>query len=211
MSNIIIIYVSFIIFNLINIISTQQHDKDVLRAVACVSLIRKLNVPQDDQRLISSYMLTCFSSIDDPTVQKLVMSKDSPKLDLDETTVKKLTDFNGLQDRFTQDQLLDFSKDLNKAFEKLRNQGGEQSSQNYRDDNNNKYKSQDQPGLLGIIIYNIFSLFTSSDSILPLIGLGAVLFLFLRQLRKLCEDNDKNESNNSSSKNKKSHNKKKIK
>ena len=209
MSNIIIIYVSFIIFNLINIISTQQHDKDVLRAVACVSLIRKLNVPQDDQRLISSYMLTCFSSIDDPTVQKLVMSKDSPKLDLDETTVKKLTDFNGLQDRFTQDQLLDFSKDLNKAFEKLRNQGGEPSSQNYRDDN--KYKSQDQPGLLGIIIYNIFSLFTSSDSILPLIGLGAVLFLFLRQLRKLCEDNDKNESNNSSSKNKKSHNKKKLK
>ena len=182
MKNIIIFFFLLIILSLINIILSQEHDKNVLRAVACISLIRKLNVDQNDQRLISNYLLTCFSVIDDLTLQKLIMTKDSNKLDLDESTVKKLTDFNSLQDKFTQDQLMDFSKDLNKAFTKLKNQGNQKSGGNdfgesdYDDDNN-----KENSGLFGKIIYNLLSLFISGDSLLPLIGLGFFVYLILRQ------------------------------
>ena len=202
MSNIIKLSFFITLLNLIDITLSQEHDKDVLRTVACVSLIRKLQVDQNDQRLISSYMLTCFSSIDDATVQKLIMTKDSSKLDLDEKTVQKLTDFNSLQDRFTQDQLMDFSKDLNKAFEKLRNQGNQRSdssSQNYRDDDSDNDKNKEKMGLLGMIIFNIIGLFTSGDSLLPLIGLGIMIYIILKQLRKLCDNKDKNENKKSSS------------
>ena len=217
MKIIIVLFFALIILSILNIISSQEPDKNVLRAVACISLIKKLNVDQNDQRLISNYLLTCFSVIDDLTLQKLIMTKDSNKLDLDESTIKKLTDFNSLQNKFTQDQLIDFSKDLNKAFTKLKNQGSQRSgghtSENdfgdsdYDDNNNDK-----NSGLFGMIIYNLLSLFTSGDSLLPLIGLGILVYLLLRQMRKLCDNNkDKNDSSNNNHKNKKSNNKKKVK
>ena len=86
-----------------------------------LSLIRKMENKPSDQRVLSSYILTCFISIDEPTTQKLLLSQTSNKLDLTKDEISKLTDMYQIEKKYTEDQIMDFSKALNTAFEKIKN------------------------------------------------------------------------------------------
>ena len=86
--------------------------------------LKKLENKPQDQRELSTYILTCFISIDDATTQKLIQEQASNKLDLTADQISKLTDMYQLQQKYTEDQIMDFSKALNNALEKLQKNAG---------------------------------------------------------------------------------------
>ena len=128
----------FLLISIIDLAELQEFDKDMMRAVACITLIKKLENKPQDQRELSTYILTCFISIDDTTTQKLIQEQASNKLDLTADQISKLTDMYQLQQKYTEDQIMDFSKALNNALEKLqKNAGGGMRNQKSSGFNNN--------------------------------------------------------------------------
>ena len=188
----------FFLLSIIEISKLQEVDKDMMRAVACLSLIRRLDDKSVDQRVLSTYMLSCFVQIDDSTAQKLIMSQTSNRLDLSEEQIKKLTNMHEIEKKYTEDQIMDYSNALNKALEKLKNtppgsmrapsQGGEFSTKS-----NNRPEG---PGLLGRMIASLLGMFTTNDSLFILFGAFIIFYLILRQIRKWFGSNDKNVKNN---------------
>ena len=188
----------FFLFSLIDISKCQEFDKDMMRAVACISMIRKLENKPSDQRVLSSYILTCFISIDEATTQKLLLNQASSKLDLTQDEISKLTDMYKIEKKYTEDQIMDYSKALNSALERLKNAppGGMRApsqGDEYSTKSNNR---QEGPGLLGRMISSFIGLFTTNDSLLILFGAFIIFYLILRQIRKWFSSNDKNNKNN---------------
>ena len=191
----------FFLLSIIEISKLQEVDKDMMRAVACLSLIRRLDDKSVDQRVLSTYMLSCFAQIDDSTAQKLIMSQTSNRLDLSEEQIKKLTNMHEIEKKYTEDQIMDYSNALNKALEKLKNAGpGAMRSphKGSRGNSNNNKNRENANSLLGNMISVLFGLFSTNDSLLLLIGLFVGLYLILKQVRKCCTNNEKNKSGNNS-------------
>ena len=181
----------FLLISIIDLVELQEFDKDMMRAVACITLIKKLENKPQDQRELSTYILTCFISIDDATTQKLIQEQASNKLDLTSDQISKLTDMYQLQQKYTEDQIMDFSKALNEALEKLqKNAGGGMRNQQSSGFNNNN-KTPQGSGLLEKIIGGIIGLFNPNDSLLLLVGFFVVFYLFLRQIRKWFDNSEK--------------------
>ena len=181
----------FLLISIIDLAELQEFDKDMMRAVACITLIKKLENKPQDQRELSTYILTCFISIDDATTQKLIQEQASNKLDLTSDQISKLTDMYQLQQKYTEDQIMDFSKALNDALEKLqKNAGGGMRNQQSSGFNNNN-KAPQGSGLLEKIIGGIIGLFNPNDSLLLLVGFFVVFYLFLRQIRKWFDNSEK--------------------
>jgi hypothetical protein len=181
----------FLLISIIDLVELQEFDKDMMRAVACITLIKKLENKPQDQRELSTYILTCFISIDDATTQKLIQEQASNKLDLTSDQISKLTDMYQLQQKYTEDQIMDFSKALNDALEKLqKNAGGGMRNQQSSGFNNNN-KTPQGSGLLEKIIGGIIGLFNPNDSLLLLVGFFVVFYLFLRQIRKWFDNSEK--------------------
>ena len=181
----------FLLISIIDLVELQEFDKDMMRAVACITLIKKLENKPQDQRELSTYILTCFISIDDATTQKLIQEQASNKLYLTADQISKLTDMYQLQQKYTEDQIMDFSKALNDALEKLqKNAGGGMRNQQSSGFNNNN-KAPQGSGLLEKIIGGIIGLFNPNDSLLLLVGFFVVFYLFLRQIRKWFDNSEK--------------------
>ena len=181
----------FLLISIIDLAELQEFDKDMMRAVACITLIKKLENKPQDQRELSTYILTCFISIDDTTTQKLIQEQASNKLDLTADQISKLTDMYQLQQKYTEDQIMDFSKALNNALEKLqKNAGGGMRNQQSSGFNNNN-KTPQGSGLFEKIIGGIIGLFNPNDSLLLLVGFFVVFYLFLRQIRKWFDNSEK--------------------
>ena len=181
----------FLLISIIDLAELQEFDKDMMRAVACITLIKKLENKPQDQRELSTYILTCFISIDDATTQKLIQEQASNKLDLTSDQISKLTDMYQLQQKYTEDQIMDFSKALNNALEKLqKNAGGGMRNQQSSGFNNNN-KTPQGSGLLEKIIGGLIGLFNPNDSLLLLVGFFVVFYLFLRQIRKWFDNSEK--------------------
>jgi hypothetical protein len=181
----------FLLISIIDLVELQEFDKDMMRAVACITLIKKLENKPQDQRELSTYILTCFISIDDATTQKLIQEQASNKLDLTSDQISKLTDMYQLQQKYTEDQIMDFSKALNDALEKLqKNAGGGMRNQQSSGFNNNN-KTPQGSGLFEKIIGGIIGLFNPNDSLLLLVGFFVVFYLFLRQIRKWFDNSEK--------------------
>ena len=180
-----------LLISIIDLVELQEFDKDMMRAVACITLIKKLENKPQDQRELSTYILTCFISIDDATTQKLIQEQASNKLDLTSDQISKLTDMYQLQQKYTEDQIMDFSKALNDALEKLqKNAGGGMRNQQSSGFNNNN-KAPQGSGLFEKIIGGIIGLFNPNDSLLLLVGFFVVFYLFLRQIRKWFDNSEK--------------------
>jgi hypothetical protein len=181
----------FLLISIIDLVELQEFDKDMMRAVACITLIKKLENKPQDQRELSTYILTCFISIDEATTQKLIQEQASNKLDLTSDQISKLTDMYQLQQKYTEDQIMDFSKALNDALEKLQKKagGGMRNQQSSGFNNNNK--TPQGSGLLEKIIGGIIGLFNPNDSLLLLVGFFVVFYLFLRQIRKWFDNSEK--------------------
>ena len=93
--------------------------------------------------------------------------------------------------KLEEDKIMDFSKALNDALEKLqKNAGGGMRNQQSSGFNNNN-KAPQGSGLLEKIIGGIIGLFNPNDSLLLLVGFFVVFYLFLRQIRKWFDNSEK--------------------
>ena len=176
----------------------QDFDEDTMKALGCLSLIRKLdNDKQQDQRMVSALLLSCFVNIEESQVKKLLASQYSNKMELSKSEVDKLVDMQSLQSKYSQSELIDFSKKLNSALGNLKNMesGGQQAGWGSKK-GSNKNTDNSSGGLIGFLISNIISLFNPNDSFLFLIGLFLMIYFGLKGLRKLLDKKNKNNKNN---------------
>ena len=183
-----------VVIFLFNYQSCQDFDEDTMKALGCLSLIRKLdNDKQQDQRMVSAYLLSCFVNIEESQVQKLLASQYSNKMELSKSEVDKLVDMQSLQSKYSQSELIDYSKKLNSALGNLKNmeQGGPQAGRGSKK-GSSKSSSNSNGGLIGFLISNIISLFNPNDSFLFLIGLFVMIYFGLKGLRKLLDKKNKN-------------------
>ena len=183
-----------VVIFLFNYQACQNFDEDTMKALGCLSLIRKLdNDKQQDQRMVSAYLLSCFVNIEESQVQKLLASQYSNKMELSKSEVDKLVDMQSLQSKYSQSELIDYSKKLNSALGNLKNmeQGGPQAGKGSKK-GSSKNTRDSSGGLLGFLISNIISLFNPNDSFLFLIGLFVMIYFGLKGLRKLLDKKNKN-------------------
>ena len=164
----------------------QDIDQDTMKAVACISLIKKMDNKKLDQQLISGYMISCFINIDDAKVKKILSNQFSNDIGLEKDEIKKLTDFSSFQSKYSQSEIMDFSKRLNSALEKLKNQQniGMPPNQGGKDKSSKK-SSENGGGLLEFMIKGLIGLFNPNDSFLFLIGFFVLVYFGLKGLRKL--------------------------
>ena len=172
----------------------QDIDQDTMKAVACISLIKKMENKNLDQQLISGYMISCFINIDDAKVQKLLSNQFSNDVGLEKDEIKKLTDFSSFQSKYSQSDIMEFSKRLNSALEKLKNQQniGMTPNQGTRDQSSKKKNSDNYGGLLAFMINGLMGIFNPNDSFLFLIGFFVLVYFGLKGLKKLCVKKKKN-------------------
>ena len=183
-----------VVIFLFNYQACQDFDEDTMKALGCLSLIRKLdNDKQQDQRMVSAFLLSCFVNIEESQVQKLLASQYSNKMELSKSEVDKLVDMQSLQSKYSQSELIDYSKKLNSALGNLKNmeQGGPQAGRGSKK-GSSKSSSNSNGGLIGFLISNIISLFNPNDSFLFLIGLFVMIYFGLKGLRKLLDKKNKN-------------------
>ena len=183
---------------LFNYQACQDFDEDTMKALGCLSLIRKLdNDKQQDQRMVSAILLSCFVNVEESQVKKLISSQYSNKMELSKSEVDKLVDMQSLQSKYSQSELIDYSKKLNTALGNLKNmeQGGPYTSKGSKK-GSNKSTNNGGGGLIGFLISNIISLFNPNDSFLFLIGLFLMIYFGLKGLRKLLDKSNKSNKNN---------------
>ena len=179
---------------LFNYQACQDFDEDTMKALGCLSLVRKLdNDKQQEQRMVSALLLSCFVNIEESQVKKLLASQYSNKMELSKSEVDKLVDMQSLQSKYSQSELIDYSKKLNSALGNLKNMesGGPQASRGSKK-GSNKNTDISSGGLIGFLISNIISLFNPNDSFLFLIGLFLMIYFGLKGLRKLLDKKNKN-------------------
>ena len=114
-------------------------------------------------------------------------------MELSKSEVDKLVDMQSLQSKYSQSELIDYSKKLNSALGNLKNMesGGPQASRGSKK-GSNKNTDISSGGLIGFLISNIISLFNPNDSFLFLIGLFLMIYFGLKGLRKLLDKKNKN-------------------
>ena len=200
-----------ILLNLLSISNTQNLDKSVLKAAGCLTLVKKLKDKPNDQRVATGLLLSCFINIDEETADKLLQNQFYEKMGIEESEVVKLIDFNKLQNKYSQEQLEEYSKALNKALDPLREKGpGDNSGKGPNMYENEEENSESNESIVNYII----KLFTSSDSLLLLFGLFVVFYFCLQKMRKLFgksgkDTNNKTINNQKSTKSSKNNKKKK--
>ena len=200
-----------LLLNLLSISNTQNLDKSVLKAAGCLTLVKKLKDKPNDQRVATGLLLSCFINIDEETADKLLQNQFYEKMGIEESEVVKLIDFNKLQNKYSQEQLEEYSKALNKALDPLREKGpGDNSGKGPNMYENEEENSENNESIVNYIV----KLFTSSDSLLLLFGLFVVFYFCLQKMRKWFgksgkDTNNKTINNQKSTKSSKNNKKKK--
>ena len=192
----------FIIFSIILTSNAQILDKNVLKAAGCITLVKKLKNKPTDQRVITSFLLSCFINIGEDTANKLLQNQYYDNMGIEESQIMKLIDFNSIQKRFTEQQIEEYSKALNTALEPLRDKPGNHPHPNnpYDEENPNSEEEDNNVGLVDSITNYFVRLFTSSDSILLLFVLFGVFYFCLQKMRKWFGNSDKDDKNASQNK-----------
>ena len=188
-----ILFPIILIILLFNYQTCQDFDEETMRALGCLTLIRKLdNDKQQDQRMVSALLLSCFVNIKEPQVKKLLASQYSNKMELEKDEIEKLVDMQSLQSKYSQSELIEYSKKLNTALGNLRNMesGGPQAGKGSKKGDNKDINTGG--GLIGFLISNILALFNPNDSFLFLIGLFLMIYFGLKGVRKFFDKKDKN-------------------
>ena len=187
--------------NLLTFSNSQNLDKSVLKAAGCLTLVKKLKDKPNDQRVATGLLLSCFINVDEETADKLLQNQFYEKMGIEDSEVMKLIDFNKIQNKYSQEQIEEYSKALNKALDPLRDKGpGDKSGQGPNPYDNEEENSENN----GSIVDYIIKLFTSSDSLLLFFILSVGFYFCLQKMRKWLGKGDKNSSNNKASNNQKS-------
>ena len=176
-------------------------DQDMMKAVACISIIKHIDNNNLDQHKVSIYMISCFINIDESTVSKAIENQLSNDLKIDKSVIDKLIDFSELQNKYSQNDILEYSKKLNSAIENLKSQQreagpyGMPSGKRGNRNKGSKDNSESEAGLIPFMIKGIIGLFNPNDSFLVLVGLFVMTYFGLKGLRKLFGNNKINISN----------------
>ena len=170
----------------------QNLDNDMMKALACISLIKKIDSNNLDQSQLSGIILTCFYNIDDSTVKKLLTSQFSKELNLEKKTIEKLTDFQAFQAKHSESEIMELSKKSNSALEKLRNlQNGKMpSSDDEERSKESKNKEKD------VFLSNIMGLFNPNNSFIFFVGYLLLAYFLLKGFRKLLNRKSKTNKKN---------------
>jgi hypothetical protein len=200
MSKIFSFHLLIILLFLFNYETCQDFsDQDVMKALACISIIKHLDNKNLDQHMVSGYMISCFINIDDSTVHKVIGNQLTNDLQIDKSQIDKLIDFSGLQSQYSQNDILEYSKKLNSAIEKLQsqqNERGQNGMPSGRGGSKNKGSKEDnsenEAGLIPFMIRGIIGLFNPNDSFLALMIFFVLAYFGLKSLRKLFGNNSKN-------------------
>ena len=183
---------------LLNFILCQDVDQDMLKAVACISLIRKMDKKITDQNILSGYMVTCFSRIDDSVLNNLVSNQMLNDLHISEDQIKKLTDFDSFTREHTSEEMVDYSKRLNSALEKLKNTNLRpedlRAGQSGKKKGSNK-QSDSEGGFIPFLFNGLKGLLNPNDSFLVLIGFFVLAYFCLKGLRKILSNKKINTTN----------------
>ena len=173
---------------LLNVILSQDVDEDMLKAIACISLIRKMDKKVTDQNILSGYMVTCFSRIDDSLLSKL-SNPLSNDISISEDQVKKLTDFQSFTQEHSSNEMIELSKRLNSALEKLKNTNlspeGIKAAQSGKRKSSSNKEEDSEGGFIPFLFNGLRGLFNPNDSFLVLIGLFVMAYFCLKGLRKI--------------------------
>ena len=201
-----------IILNILLLSTEQFLDKNVLKAAGCVTLIKKLPNKPEDKKITTYYLLSCFININEETADQILQSQYYEKIGIDDSQVMNLLDIKSLEQKYTPEQINEYSILLNKALEPLKDNraqknkesNDEQYGYGYNDPNQN---NEENEGLINYII----KLFTSSDSLIVLTIFFVVAYFCLQKMRKCFkkEDNDTKKKNNNNNKKNSRNNKKK--
>ena len=198
-----------------NQISGQLLDKSVLKAAGCVTLVKKLKNKPNDKKMDTIFLLSCFINIDESTADLLLQNQYYEKIGIEENQIMELINFESIRKRFTEEQISEYSKALNKALEPLKNDG--QKSKEEQDSFGYKYSMEDKESSeennTNFIINIIIKYLTSTDSLILLCGLSIIFYFSLQKIRKFFSesDNDGNNINKNKKASKNKNNKKKKK
>ncbi len=204
-----------VIFSQIFISSSQLLDKSVLKAAGCVTLVKKLKNKPNDKKMDTIFLLSCFINIDESTADLLLQNQYYEKIGIEENQIMELINFESIRKRFTEEQISEYSKALNKALEPLKNDG--QKSKEEQDSFGYKYSMEDKESSeennTNFIINIIIKYLTSTDSLILLCGLSIIFYFSLQKIRKFFSesDNDGNNINKNKKASKNKNNKKKKK
>ena len=186
-----------VIFSQIFISSSQLLDKSVLKAAGCVTLVKKLKNKPNDKKMDTIFLLSCFINIDESTADLLLQNQYYEKIGIEENQIMELINFESIRKRFTEEQISEYSKALNKALEPLKNDG--QKSKEEQDSFGYKYSMEDKESSeennTNFIINIIIKYLTSTDSLILLCGLSIIFYFSLQKIRKFFSESD-NEGNN---------------
>ena len=187
-----------ILLNLLSSSNSQNLDKSVLKAAGCLTLVKKLKDKPNDQRVATGLLLSCFINVDEETADKLLQNQFYEKMGIEDSEVMKLIDFNKIQNKYSPEQIEEYSKALNKALDPLRDKGpGDKSGQGPNPYDNEEENSENN----GSIVDYIIKLFTSSDSLLLFFILSVGFYFCLQKMRKWLGKGDKNSSSNNKASN----------
>ena len=182
----------FFLLNIITISESQFLNKNVLKAAGCVTLVKKLKDKPNDKRVQTALLLTCYINIEEETAEILLQNQNYDKIGIEENEIQKLIDFNLIQRKYNNEQLEQYSKELNAALEPLKDKGEEYNSR--KDFDTHDYKQENSENEFEFISY-LIKLFTSIDSFLLLFGLFIIFYFCLQKMRKFFRKSDKSNNN----------------
>ena len=146
-----------ILLNLLSSSNSQNLDKSVLKAAGCLTLVKKLKDKPNDQRVATGLLLSCFINVDEETADKLLQNQFYEKMGIEDSEVMKLIDFNKIQNKYSQEQIEEYSKALNKALDPLRDKGpGDKSGQGPNPYDNEEENSENNGSIVDYIIKATF-------------------------------------------------------
>lgn len=197
------LFLLFIFLYYITIIRCEADEKDLSRAITCISVInRKLKDQKDpDPKIFSKMLLKCFITISDEQIKEIMLNLQSEKeIALEESEIIKLTEISNMETEYNEREIKLFSKRLNKAiekFKKIQEEGYSDENENDGDDNNNKGGN-----ILSVMYSGLTNVFKIANSfggvILVLIG----LFFGLNFAKNICSECSKNKKKNKKKDNK---------
>ena len=180
-----------------NQISSQLLDKSVLKAAGCVTLVKKLKNKPNDKKMDTIFLLSCFINIDESTADQLLQNQYYEKIGIEENQIMELINFESIRKRYTEEQISEYSKAINKALEPLKNDG--KKSKEEQDSFGYKYSMEDKESSeennTNFIINIIIKYLTSTDSLILLCGLSIIFYFSLQKIRKFFSESD-NDGNN---------------
>ena len=185
----------FIITNIIQIIKSEVTDTDLNKAVSCLHVLSKKFDYEIDQKVYSSTMLACFTSLSEVDAKEILVAVQQEMAFLSPEEIDKLCDVNNLKN-IDQKILAIESKKLQNAlreFDKMREKKNENYGQKYDDsyNENEDYKRAhpSQGNKLGKFMKEITNLLKLVNNFGKII-IGIMALYFLHFLGKNCTKKD---------------------